>query len=149
MNLHDLSPPEGSRKEKKRDGRGDAAPGGEKAGRGTKGQKKRNTVPVYFEGGQTPFYRRVPKRGFNRHQRTVVQEVNVESLNRFQDDEEIGPAELREHGLIDAQGPIKLLGKGVLEQSLIIRVHAVSSGAREKVEEAGGSVELISADRDA
>lgn len=149
MNLHDLSPPDGSKPEKQRRGRGRGSPHGESAGRGTKGQKKRSRVPLYFEGGQTPFYRRIPKRGFNRHQRRVTREVNVESLNRFDEDRELTPEDLREAGLTDDEGRVKLLGKGSLEVSLTVHVHAVSSGAREKVEEAGGTVELIPSSKDA
>lgn len=148
MNLHDLSPSEGSQSEKQRRGRGRGSPHGESAGRGTKGQKKRSKVPLYFEGGQTPFYRRVPKRGFNRHRRRALQEVNVQSLNRFDDDRELTPEDLREAGLTDADSPVKLLGKGSLEVSLTVHVHAVSSGAREKVEQAGGTVELIPSSKD-
>lgn len=149
MNLHDLSPPDGSKKEKQRRGRGRGSPHGESCGRGIKGQKKRSKVPLYFEGGQTPLYRRVPKRGFTRHQRQTIQELNVKALNRFDEGRELTPEDLREAGLVEENVPIKLLGKGRLEVSLTVRVHDVSAGAREKVQDAGGSVELISASKDA
>lgn len=149
MNLHDLSPSDGSKKEKKRPGRGRGSSHGESCGRGIKGQKKRSKVPLYFEGGQTPLYRRVPKRGFNRHQRRTVQELNVKALNRFEEGRELTPDDLREAGLVTGDDPIKLLGKGRLDVSVTVRVHDVSSGAREKVQEAGGSVELISGSKDA
>lgn len=148
MNLHDLSPPEGSRKKKHRHGRGRGSRHGESAGRGNKGQKKRSRVPLYFEGGQTPFYRRVPKRGFHHHVSREVQEINVHSLNRFDEGDELSPQDLIEAGLLEASEPVKLLGKGELNVGLTIRVHAVSAGARNKIEEAGGAVELISDDRD-
>lgn len=144
MNLHDLKPPEGSRREKVRRGRGEAARRGEKSGRGTKGQKKRNTVHPYFEGGQTPIYRRFPKRGFNPRQRTEYEEVNVRSLNRFEDGTTVGVDELYEAGLIDQRENVKLLGDGTLDVSLTVRVHRASKGGREKVEQAGGQVEIVS-----
>lgn len=145
MKLHDLSPPEGSKQKKERQGRGCGARRGESCGRGIKGQKKRFKVHSYFEGGQTPLYRRIPKRGFNRGSAGKTYEVvNVDQLNRFDEDEEITPEDLKNIGLVENVEPVKLLGRGNLEVALEIMVHDVSAGAREKVEEAGGAVEIIS-----
>lgn len=145
MKLHDLSPAEGSKDEKIRKGRGTAARKGEKCGSGTKGQKKRSKVPIYYEGGQTPIYRRFPKRGFtppNKGPRTQI--INVKSLNRFEDGTEVTPEKMVEMGLINKPEPVKLLGDGELATSLTIRVHRVSDGAQSKVSAAGGKVEIIS-----
>ncbi len=145
MNLHDLSPAPGSKKEKVRRGRGLAAGRGQRGGRGEKGQTKRSKVPEYFEGGQTPLYRRIPKRGFTSLKEGLrPQIVNVDKLNKFEAGTEVTPELLRKEGLIKSEGPIKLLGRGSLEVDLTIKVDAVSSSARNKVEEAGGKVEIIS-----
>lgn len=145
MKLHDLSPAEGSRKDSIRRGRGGASRRGEKAGRGTKGQKKRNQVPVYFEGGQTPLYRRLPKRGFNPVDRTEYQVVNISQLNQFDDGDEISIEDLSEQGFVKEDQPVKLLGDGELEiESLTIHVDAVSRSARQQLEDASGIVELRS-----
>ncbi len=145
MKLHDLSPVPGSKKEKIRKGRGAGARRGEKTGSGTKGQKKRFKVPVYFEGGQTPLYRRLPKRGFTPLQRGPQTEViNVRSLNKFDDGETIDPRRLEEAGLISSTEHVKLLGDGSLEVSLTIEVHAASESAVQKVEDCDGTVKIIS-----
>lgn len=145
MNLHDLTPPEGSNEKSERKGRGRGAPRGESGGRGTKGQKKRNTVPIYFEGGQTPIYRRFPKRGFNHYRDTETEIVNVRSLNRFNDGEEVKPERLLQEGLIVTKDSVKLLGDGELSVELTVRVHQASEGAIAKVEKAGGSVDCLEA----
>ncbi|MFB6226819.1 MAG: 50S ribosomal protein L15 [bacterium] len=147
MKLHDLSPPEGSNEDSVRKGRGRANGSGESCGRGNKGQKKRNTVPIYFEGGQTPIYRRFPKRGFNAHQPVEVEEVNVESLNRFEDDRTVTPEDLLETGLINSVESVKLLGNGELNTSLTVEVHDASDSAEAKVEDAGGSIKLLSSEQ--
>ncbi|MGM0380693.1 MAG: 50S ribosomal protein L15 [bacterium] len=144
MKLHDLSPPEGSKQEKNRKGRGCGARRGEACGKGNKGQKKRFTIHSYFEGGQTPLYRRIPKRGFNRPAKKEFAVVNVDQLNCFDEGEEISPEELAEKGLVDDSKAVKLLGRGQVDAALEINVHDVSEGARKKVEDAGGSVEIIS-----
>lgn len=143
MKLHDLSPPEGSNEDAERKGRGRAHGSGESCGRGNKGQKKRNTIPIYFEGGQTPIYRRFPKRGFNAHQDQETEEVNVGSLNSFSSGETISPDDLLQSGLVNSTEDVKLLGDGDLETDLTVEVHAASEGARKKVQEAGGSIELL------
>ncbi len=145
MRLHDLSPAPGSKKKKLREGRGAGARRGEKTGRGTKGQKKRFKVPIYFEGGQTPLYRRLPKRGFTPPERgPETEEINVRSLNQFDDGETVDPQLLNEAGLVNSTERIKLLGDGTLEVSLTVEVHAASSSAVEKVEACEGSVKIIS-----
>ncbi len=147
MKLHDLSPTPGSKKKKTREGRGCGARRGESCGKGTKGQKKRFKVPPYFEGGQTPLYRRIPKRGFNSPARREYSVVNVDELNRFDEDQEITPELLAEEGLIRDPEAVKLLGRGEIDVALEIKVHAVSSGGREKVEKAGGSVTIITGEK--
>lgn len=144
MKLHDLSPDDGSKPEKDRKGRGRGSSSGQKCGTGTKGQKKRNKVPVYFEGGQTPIYRRLPKFGFNPINRTEYEEVNVSQLNYFDEGDDVTPEDLFEANFVDSTEPIKLLGDGDLDvSSLTIEVHAVSSGAEEKVRDADGTVDLL------
>lgn len=128
-------------------GRGCAATRGESCGRGNKGQKKRFKVPPYFEGGQTPLYRRIPKRGFNRTAGEEYSVVNVDELHRFEADEKVTPEKLAESGLVRDPEAVKLLGRGEIELSLEIEVHAVSSSAREKVEEAGGSVTILTGEQ--
>lgn len=147
MKLHDLSPPEGSNQDKERKGRGRGNGSGETCGRGNKGQKKRNTIPLYFEGGQTPIYRRFPKRGFNAHQSVTTEEVNVGSLNQFESGSSVDPGDLLERGLVESTDRVKLLGDGELEVELSLEVHAASDGAQEKVQEAGGSIELLSSEQ--
>lgn len=140
MNLHDISPPDGSNQDAERKGRGRGASRGESCGRGNKGQKKRNTVPIYFEGGQTPIYRRFPKRGFNSQNSVDYEEVNVSSLNQFSDGDTIEPDDLKEAGLVNDTEQIKLLGDGTLEVSLTIQVHAASSGAEDKIANQDGDL---------
>lgn len=145
MKLHDLSPDEGARPEGERKGRGRGANHGQKCGRGTKGQKKRNQIPVYFEGGQTPLYRRLPKFGFNPINRTSNEEVNVGQLNYFDDGDTVTPEDLLEAGIADSTESVKLLGDGELEVSdLTVNVHDVSEGARDKVQSADGTVDILS-----
>jgi large subunit ribosomal protein L15 len=143
MKLHDLSPPEGSNEDGLRKGRGRGAKQGEFCGRGIKGQKKRNQIPIYFEGGQTPIYRRFPKRGFNHHQSVEVEIVNVGSLNDFDDGSEVTLEKLEKQGLVNDTEQVKLLGDGTLDSSLTVRVHDASEGAVETVENAGGTVETV------
>ncbi len=149
MKLHDLSPDPGSRKKKIRRGRGRAARRGEKSGRGTKGQKKRSSVPGYYEGGQTPLYRRLPKRGFRPpNQQKNIQVVNISQLNRFDSGELVDPEKLLAAGLVKKPFPIKLLGDGQMEQALTIQVHAASKSAAEKISQAGGKLELLRSPKD-
>lgn len=144
MKLHHLKPAEGSKKKRIRVGRGEGGRRGKTAGRGTKGTKARNTVPAWFEGGQMPLYRRIPKlRGFKNRNRVEYTVVNVERLNDFRQGATVGPDELRDRGLAKKRGPIKILGQGNLEKELTVRAHAFSVGAVEAIQAAGGTVEVV------
>ena len=148
MKLHDLKPAKGSRKNKKRVGRGDSSGRGKTAGRGTKGQKSRSggAKPAYFEGGQLPLVRRLPRmRGFTNIFKTQFVTVNLDRLNeRFEKGAEVTPAALTEAGLIKSPNElVKVLGRGDLEKPLSIKAHGFSASARSKIEAAGGSVEEL------
>lgn len=148
MKLHDLRPAPGAKKEKIRVGRGTAGRRGKTAGRGTKGQGARagGGKGPYFEGGQLPLARRLPfKRGFNNLFRIEYQEVNVDELAaRFQAGEEVSPQTLAEKRLIrDAEQPVVVLGRGKLDKKLTVRAHRFSRSAQQKIEAAGGSVEVL------
>lgn len=142
--LHDLSPKSGSHRGRKRVGRGPGSGLGKTAGRGQKGQKSRTggKVSPRFEGGQMPLHRRIPKRGFTNINRVEFQVVNVRDLARFEGS--ITLDTLRNAGLIgSSRRPVKILGEGDLTTSLSVEAHAVSKGARAKIEAAGGSVTLV------
>ncbi len=144
--LHTLQPPPGARKKKKRIGRGPGSGNGKTAGRGSKGTKKRNSVPIGFEGGQLPIHRRVPKRGFINIYRVEVCGVNVGRLGAsLEDGETLGPDELKSRGLVPKKATIvKLLGDGeVGTKKINIKVHRASAKGREKIEAAGGTVEIL------
>ena len=143
--LHDLSPPAGSTRDRKRVGRGEGSGTGKTAGRGQKGQKARSggSIPAGFEGGQMPLHRRLPKRGFNPLKRTVYQVVNVGDLARV-DGSEVTPETLRAAGLISTtRQQVKILGMGEVDSALTVEAHAFSGSAREKITAAGGSVTEI------
>jgi large subunit ribosomal protein L15 len=145
MKPHDLKPPAGSHKRRKRVGRGEGSGKGKTAGRGTKGTKARGKVHVFFEGGQMPLARRVPKlKGFKPPRRTVYETVNLKDLVRV-DRNDIGPDEMRSAGFIKARRnvPIKILGYGEIDRKIRVRAHAFSESARSKIESAGGGVEVI------
>lgn len=145
MQLHDLKPTPGSRKDRTRVGRGISAGKGKTAGRGTKGQRARGTVRPGFEGGQNPLYRRMSyKRGFTNIFRTEYEIVNVERLNGLQIDGPITPEALYEAGVTRGlEYPVKILGEGTVKRVLRVRAHKFSESARKKIEAAGGSVEVI------
>ncbi|MBN2287979.1 MAG: 50S ribosomal protein L15 [Candidatus Glassbacteria bacterium] len=146
MKLSQLKRPEGSRKNRKRVGRGSGSGTGGTSGRGHKGQKSRSGVkiPVWFEGGQMPLQRRLPKRGFNNPFRKSFQVVNLSDLNRAQGRDKLGPAEMAELGLVrSANRPIKVLAGGEIEKGATIAAHAFSEAARKKIEAAGGKIEVI------
>lgn len=144
LQLHDLQPAPGSKKRKIRVGRGEAGRRGKTAGRGTKGQKARGTVPPWFEGGRTPIHRQIPQlKGFKNPNKVVFNPVNVGDLAQFDAGTEVTADLLRQAGLAKKKGPIKVLGNGDLDVSLSVKVHAASASARSKIEAAGGSVELI------
>lgn len=147
MELHELKPRPKSKQERNRVGRGIAAGQGKSAGRGTKGYKSRSGSggKLYFQGGDLPFFRRLPiKRGFTKPNRLSWQEVNLEQLDDFGGDDEVTPEALLEAGLIDSlEDPIVLLGMGEVEVALKVHVHRISGSAQEKVQNAGGSVEIL------
>lgn len=144
MKLHHLKPPEGSKKDRIRVGRGEGGRRGKTAGRGTKGAKARGQIPAWFEGGQMPIYRRLPKlKGFKNRNKQQFAVVNVERLNDFRKGSTVGPDELRAKGLVKKRGKVKVLGEGELTKELTVRAHAFSVGAVERIEAAGGTVEVI------
>jgi large subunit ribosomal protein L15 len=144
MKLHHLKPPKGSKKDRIRVGRGEGGRRGKTAGRGTKGAKARGQIPAWFEGGQMPIYRRLPKlKGFKNRNKQQFAVVNVERLNDFRKGSTVGPDELRAKGLVKKRGKVKVLGEGELTKELTVRAHAFSVGAVERIEAAGGTVEVI------
>ncbi|HSM00832.1 MAG TPA: 50S ribosomal protein L15 [Acidimicrobiia bacterium] len=144
MKLHHLKPAPGSKKSRVRVGRGEGGRRGKTAGRGTKGAKARGSMPNWFEGGQMPIYRRLPKlKGFKNINKVQYAVVNVERLNGFRKGSTVGPDEMRAAGLIKKRGLVKVLGEGTLEKELTVRAHAFSVGAVERIQTAGGTVEVI------
>ena len=147
MELHELSPAPGSRKEAWRKGRGHATGNGKTAGRGHKGQKARSGggVRVGFEGGQMPLARRVPKRGFNTIFAKPLESVNVSVLNdRVEDGAEIDAQVLLDTGVLSkCEYGVKILGNGELTKKLTVRAKAFSASAKEKIEAAGGKAEVV------
>jgi large subunit ribosomal protein L15 len=144
MKLHHLKPSPGSKKGRVRVGRGEGGRRGKTAGRGTKGTKARGTVPAWFEGGQMPIYRRLPKlKGFKNRNKEQFAVVNVERLEIFRKGSTVGPDELRARGLVKKRGKVKVLGQGELTKELTVRAHAFSVGAVERIEAAGGTVEVV------
>ena len=150
MNLHDLVPSPGSKKNRKRVGRGISAGQGKTAGRGTKGQGARSGEGghLYRQGGNLPFYRRLPfmrGQGFTPRNQVTYNEVNLDQLSEaFKASEEVTPETLEKaHLLRDPRNPVVILGRGEMSIALKVRAHRISAGAKEKIEKAGGSVELI------
>ena len=145
--LHTLKPAPGTRHVRKRVGRGPGSGTGKTAGRRVKGQKSRSgySARAGFEGGQMPLYRRLPKRGFKNPFRKQFAVINVRDLNRFEDGTTVGPELLMERGMVKKLGDgLRVLGDGELERKLMVRAHHLSRSAREKIEQAGGSVEVLS-----
>ena len=145
MKIHDLQPPAGSNRPRKRVGRGIGGKGGKTAGRGTKGTKARKTVSPRFEGGQMPLHMRLPKlKGFRNRFRVEYQVVNVGDLGRlFPDGGEIGPEEVAAAGAVRPKKPLKVLGEGSLSVALTVSAHRFSGSAVEKITAAGGSVNQL------
>ena len=146
MDLSTLRPAEGStHNDNFRRGRGHGSGNGKTAGKGHKGQLARSGhKKPGFEGGQMPLYRRLPKRGFKCRSSKDIVAINVDILNRFEDGTEVTPEMLLETGTISKMGGgIKILGNGDLTKKLNVKVNAVSETAKKKIEEAGGSVEVI------
>jgi len=148
MNLHELKARPGAKKARTRVGRGIAAGKGKTAGRGTKGEGARagSGGKLYRQGGNLPFYRRLPfKRGFTNLRRVEWAEVNLDQLALFPAGTEITPDVLAQARLVEAGKPVVLLGRGQTQVALKVKVQRVSRSARAKVEKAGGSVEILSA----
>jgi large subunit ribosomal protein L15 len=150
MKLHDLVPSEGSKKNRKRVGRGISAGQGKTAGRGTKGQKSRagSGGKLYRQGGNLPFFRRLPfmrGKGFTPPNRVEYNEINLDQLNEaFKADAEVTPETLEAARMLrDVRNPVVILGRGDLNVALKVRAHRVSASAKAKIEKAGGSVETI------
>ena len=146
MELYNLSPAAGSTKEAFRKGRGHGSGNGKTGGRGHKGQKARSGggVRVGFEGGQMPLARRVPKRGFNNIFAEPLEIVNLSALNKFEDGAVVTAQELLDKGILSkCQYGVKVLGNGSLTKKLTVKVNAVSASAKEKIEAAGGKVEVV------
>jgi large subunit ribosomal protein L15 len=143
MKAHDLKPPAGSTRPRRRVGRGIGGKGGKTAGRGMKGQGARDTVPPGFEGGQMPLIRRVPKlKGFKNPFRVEYAVVNLDTLETFEGDE-INPDTLRANGLVHKHGLVKVLGRGQLTRKVTVKAHAFSKSAESAITAAGGSVEVL------
>ena len=146
MNLHDLKPADGARKKEVRVGRGTGSGRGKTSCRGHKGQKARSGGGVRpgFEGGQMPIYRRLPKRGFTNIWAKVYAEVNVETLNRFDDGAEVDAVALVEAGILkNVHDGIRILGNGELTKKLTVKAQGFTKSAVQKIEAAGGKTEVI------
>ena len=146
MKLHELKPAEGSRKQRNRVGRGIGSGNGKTSGKGHKGQNARSGGGVRpgFEGGQNPLFRRLPKRGFTNINRKEYAIVNLDALNRFEEGAEVTPALLLETGIVSNQkAGIKVLGHGTVNVKLTVKAHKFSASAKEAIENAGGTTEVI------
>jgi large subunit ribosomal protein L15 len=143
MKEHELKPPVGSQRPRKRVGRGNGSGHGTYSGRGGKGQTARSggKIPAWFEGGQMPLQRRVPKRGFNNSRfRTEYQVVNLEQLERQAGDTEFTRERMAQLGMIDLDGgPVKVLARGEIGRAVTVQAEAFSAAARAAIESAGGS----------
>jgi large subunit ribosomal protein L15 len=146
MRLNDLSPAKGSKKDKKRIGRGPGSGWGTTAGKGTKGENSRSGggAAPGFEGGQMPLQRRLPKRGFTNIFAKRIVAVNIRDLAVFESGSVIDEHQLREKGIVKNRvDGIKLLGQGEVSHPLTVKVNQISQSARGKIESAGGTVEVI------
>jgi large subunit ribosomal protein L15 len=146
MKLHHLRPAEGAVRPRRRVGRGKAAGQGKTAGRGTKGLLARHNPKLGFEGGQMPMQRRIPHlKGFTNPNRVEFAVVNVSRLEEaFEPRAEVNPEVLHQRRMVRKGMPVKVLGQGELGKALTVRAHAVSASARAKIEQAGGTVHIIS-----
>jgi len=146
MNLSDLGPARGSRKKRKRVGRGPGSGHGKTACKGHKGQRSRSGYSSrrYFEGGQMPLVRRIPKRGFNNIFRKEYAVVNLDRLGTFADGAEVSPETLKAGGVIKrVLDGVKILGRGEIDRKLTVRAHRFSAEAVRKIEAAGGTAEVL------
>jgi large subunit ribosomal protein L15 len=143
VKLHHLKPAPGAKKDKVRVGRGRAGRRGKTAGRGTKGQSARGQIKPGFEGGQLPLKQRIPKlKGFKNPNRDEFAVVNVATLGQYFDGD-VDPAKLAAHGLVHKSKRVKVLARGDLDKALVVRAHAFSAAAKTKIEQAGGTAEII------
>jgi large subunit ribosomal protein L15 len=143
MKLHHLRPAKGAKKARTRVGRGRAGTRGKTAGRGMKGTGARGTIRAGFEGGQMPLLRRIPKlKGFKNPNRVEFAPVNVEILAKYFD-EDVTPEALYRHGLAHKGAKIKVLARGELDKKLVVKAHAFSKAAKQKIEAAGGTAEVL------
>ena len=143
MKIHDLKPAEGSNRRRKRVGRGIGGKGGKTAGRGTKGQAARGSIPVGFEGGQLPLAMRVPKlRGFNNPFRVEYQALNLDVIDATGLDA-VDPEVLHDKGLTHKGALVKVLGRGEISRAVTVKAHAFSKSAEAAITAAGGSVEVL------
>ncbi|ABV60821.1 MULTISPECIES: 50S ribosomal protein L15 [Bacillus] len=146
MKLHELKPSEGSRKERNRVGRGIGSGNGKTSGKGHKGQNARSGGGVRpgFEGGQMPLFQRLPKRGFTNINRKDYAVINLDRLNSFDEGTEVTPELLLETGAISKlKAGVKILGNGKLEKKLTVKANKFSASAKEAIEAAGGTAEVI------
>ena len=147
MKLHNIKPKEGSKKKRQRCGRGIGSGRGYTSGRGANGQNSRSGggVRLTFEGGQTPLFRKLPKRGFNNKNKKEYTILNVYQLNVFKEGAEITPELLKESGVVNniASNGVKILGDGELDVSLTVKANAFTDSAIDKIEAAGGKAEVI------
>ena len=144
IKIHDLKPAPGQHRDAKRLGRGIGGKGGKTAGRGMKGTGARDNVKPGFEGGQTPLTRRIPKaKGFRNPFRVEYHVVNLDTLDSFDAGATVDPEALRERGLVSKRGLVKVLGRGEVTKALTVKAHAFSTAAREAIEAAGGTTEVI------
>ena len=149
MKLHEIKPARGSTKRRKVVGRGRGSGHGTTAGRGGKGQTARtgSSIPAWFEGGQMPLIRRLPKRGFTNIFKKNYAIINIEILDRFESGQEITPVLLVSQGLIRSRNDgVKVLGTGALTKTLTVHAHKFSQSAAAKIEAAGGKVQVIERD---
>jgi large subunit ribosomal protein L15 len=143
VKIHDLHPAPGSNRRRKRVARGIGGKGGKTAGKGTKGQKARDTVPAWFEGGQLPLVQRVPKKkGFKNPFRIEYVVVNLDTIEAAEGND-INPGTLRAQGLVHKHGLVKVLGRGELSRKVTVQAHAFSKSATDAITAAGGTVEKL------
>lgn len=147
MKLHDLKPNEGKKKNRRRVGRGIAAGRGKTAGRGMKGQGARSGggKGLYFQGGNLPFFRRLPfKRGFTPPNQVTYNEINLDQLDQFKANSDVSPESLDKARLIrNTSNPVVVMGRGDVKKALKVKAHRFTKGAIKKIEAAGGSVEVL------
>lgn len=148
MKLHTISPPRKARKKKKRLGTGSSSGHGGTCGKGSKGQRSRSGIKRYpwFEGGQMPLQRRVPKRGMKSRKRLTYQIINIRDLNHFEDGTIVDVAQMKKKGLVkNEKDLVKVLGHGKLTKNLTVKAHAFSKKAEETISSRGGKAKVISA----